>query len=30
MSKHINECSDVFAKHLEILTEKDGIFDTKK
>ncbi|RNA30710.1 Cytochrome P450, partial [Brachionus plicatilis] len=30
MSKHINECSDVFAKHLEKLSEQDGIFDTKK
>nr|AHL88979.1 cytochrome p450 3044A1 [Brachionus koreanus] len=30
MSKHINECSDVFEKNLEKLSDQDGIFDTKK
>nr|APA31878.1 cytochrome p450 01657 [Brachionus plicatilis] len=30
MSKHINECSDIFENHLEKLTDQGGIFDTKK
>nr|QEV83804.1 cytochrome P450 [Brachionus rotundiformis] len=30
MSKHINECSDVFETNLEKLADKDGMFDTKK